>query len=98
MLEGKPQQAKSPITPAEGGRVKAVAWHGTHDVRVDQVPDPAIEQPTDAIVRVTSSGICGADLHLYEVLGPFIDAGDVLGPKPMGLAEEGGPEVTSIGP
>jgi threonine dehydrogenase-like Zn-dependent dehydrogenase len=53
--------------------MKAVAWHGTHDVRVDTVEDPAIEQPTDAIVRVTSTGICGSDLHLYEVLGAFID-------------------------
>ena len=49
--------------------MRAVAWHGTHDVRVDTVPDPVIEQPTDAIVRVTSTGICGSDLHLYEVLG-----------------------------
>ena len=48
--------------------MKAVTWHATHDVRVDTVEDPAIEQPTDAIVRVTSTGICGSDLHLYEVL------------------------------
>ena len=52
--------------------MKALAWHGTHDVRVDTIPDPTIEQPTDAIIRVTSCGICGSDLHLYEVLGPFI--------------------------
>ena len=49
--------------------MKAVTWHGKRDVRVDEVPDPAIEEPTDAIVRVTSTGICGSDLHLYEVLG-----------------------------
>src|SRR3954468_8479266 len=78
--------------------MKAVAWHGTHDVRVDTVPDPAIEQPTDAIIRVTSTGICGSDLHLYEVLGPFIDAGDILGHEPMGVVEEVGPEVTHIKP
>jgi len=53
--------------------MKAVAWHGAHDVRVDTVPDPAIEQPTDAIIRVTSSGICGSYLHLYEVLVPYLD-------------------------
>jgi threonine dehydrogenase-like Zn-dependent dehydrogenase len=78
--------------------MKAVAWHGNHDVRVDTVEDPTIEQPTDAIVRVTSSGICGSDLHLYEVLGAFIDAGDVLGHEPMGIVEEVGAEVTHIKP
>jgi threonine dehydrogenase-like Zn-dependent dehydrogenase len=78
--------------------VKAVAWHGTHDVRVDTVPDPTIQEPTDAIIRVTSSGICGSDLHLYEVLGPYIDAGDILGHEPMGVVEEVGAEVTHIAP
>ena len=53
--------------------MKALTWHGRRDVRVDTVADPTIEEPTDAIVRVTSSGICGSDLHLYEVLGPFLD-------------------------
>jgi len=76
--------------------MRAVAWHGNHDVRVDNVPDPGIEEPTDAIIRVTSSGICGSDLHLYEVLGPFIDAGDILGHEPMGIVEEVGSEVTHI--
>jgi threonine dehydrogenase-like Zn-dependent dehydrogenase len=78
--------------------MKAVAWHGKRDVRVDQVPDPAIEAPTDAIVRVTSSGICGSDLHLYEVMGPFIDEGDILGHEPMGVVEEVGSEVDQIEP
>jgi threonine dehydrogenase-like Zn-dependent dehydrogenase len=78
--------------------MKAVAWHGNHDVRVDTVPDPAIEHPTDAIIRVTSSGICGSDLHLYEVLGPFIDEGDILGHEPMGIVEEVGAEVSHIAP
>ena len=76
--------------------MRAVAWHGTRDVRVDNVPDPAIEQPTDAIVRVTSTGICGSDLHLYEVLGPYIVEGDILGHEPMGIVEETGPEVSHI--
>ena len=76
--------------------MKAVAWHGVHDVRVDEVPDPEIEQPTDAIIRVTSSGICGSDLHLYEVLGAFIDEGDILGHEPMGVVEELGAEVTNL--
>ncbi len=78
--------------------MKAVAWHGVHDVRVDTVPDPRIQEPTDAIIRVTSSGICGSDLHLYEVLGPYIDAGDILGHEPMGVVEEVGSDVTHIQP
>ena len=76
--------------------MKAVTWHGKRDVRVDNVPDPSIEQPTDAIVRITSTAICGSDLHLYEVLGPFLDEGDILGHEPMGIVEEVGAEVTSI--
>jgi threonine dehydrogenase-like Zn-dependent dehydrogenase len=78
--------------------VKAVTFHGKRDVRVDTVPDPSIQSPTDAIVRVTSSGICGSDLHLYEVMGPFIEEGDVLGHEPMGIVEEVGAEVTHIAP
>src|SRR3954468_862572 len=76
--------------------MKAVAWHGTHDVRVDTVPDPTIEHPTDAIIRVPSSGICGSDLHLYEVLGPFLGEGDILGHEPMGVVEEVGGEGTEL--
>ena len=78
--------------------MKAVTWHGMHDVRVDTHPDPAIEEPTDAIVRVTSTGICGSDLHLYEVLGAFIDEGDILGHEPMGIVEAVGSEVEHIAP
>ncbi len=76
----------------------AVTYHGKRDVRVDNVPDPGVEQPTDAVIRVTSSGICGSDLHLYEVLGPFISEGAILGHEPMGIVEEVGPEVTHIKP
>jgi threonine dehydrogenase-like Zn-dependent dehydrogenase len=78
--------------------MKALTWHGKRDVRVDTVPDPAIEQPTDAIVRITSTGICGSDLHLYEVLGPFLGEGDILGHEPMGIVEEVGGEVTGLRP
>jgi threonine dehydrogenase-like Zn-dependent dehydrogenase len=78
--------------------MKAVTWHGTHDVRVDTVPDPSIQDSTDAIVRVTATGICGSDLHLYEVLGAFIDPGDILGHEPMGVVEEVGAGVTHIQP
>jgi threonine dehydrogenase-like Zn-dependent dehydrogenase len=76
--------------------VRALTWHGTHDVRVDTVPDPTIEEPTDAIIRVTTTGLCGSDLHLYEVLGAFIDEGDILGHEPMGVVEAVGPEVKNI--
>lgn len=76
--------------------MKAVTFHGKRDVRVDKVPDPSIQQPNDAIVRITSSAICGSDLHLYEVLGMFIDEGDILGHEPMGIVEEVGPEVKHI--
>jgi threonine dehydrogenase-like Zn-dependent dehydrogenase len=78
--------------------MKAVTYHGKRDVRVDTVPDPTIEQPTDAIIRVTSSGICGSDLHLYEVMGAFMDEGDILGHEPMGIVEAVGPEVSQIAP
>jgi len=78
--------------------MKAVTWHGKRDIRVDTVPDPKIEDPTDAIVRITTTGICGSDLHLYEVLGPFLSEGDILGHEPMGIVEEVGPGVTEIHP
>jgi threonine dehydrogenase-like Zn-dependent dehydrogenase len=76
--------------------LKAVVWHGNEDVRVDEVSDPAVQEPTDAIIRVTSSGICGSDLHLYSVLGMFMEEGDVLGHEPMGIVEEVGAEVRDI--
>jgi threonine dehydrogenase-like Zn-dependent dehydrogenase len=78
--------------------MKAVVWHGKRDVRVDNVADPAIQAPTDAIVRITSSGICGSDLHLYEVLVPFMEEGDILGHEPMGIVEEVGSEVPDLSP
>lgn len=78
--------------------MKAVAWHGKQDVRVDDVPYPRIREPNDAVVRITTTNICDSDLHLYNVLGPYIDEGDILGHEPMGIAEEVGPEVTQIKP
>jgi threonine dehydrogenase-like Zn-dependent dehydrogenase len=76
--------------------MKALAWHGKRDVRCDTVPDPEIVEPTDAIVRVTTTAICGSDLHLYEVLGPFIREGMILGHEPMGIVEEVGSAVTEL--
>ncbi len=78
--------------------MRAVTWHGRRDVRVEDVPDPIIKEPTDAIIRVTSSGLCGSDLHLYEVMGPFLEPGDVLGHEPMGMVEEVGAAVSHISP
>jgi threonine dehydrogenase-like Zn-dependent dehydrogenase len=78
--------------------MKAVTWHGKRDVRVDNVPDPTILEPTDAIVQITSTAICGSDLHLYELFGPFLDEGDILGHEPMGIVVEVGSEVTKIKP
>ncbi|MFF3171052.1 zinc-dependent alcohol dehydrogenase [Streptomyces sp. NPDC057900] len=78
--------------------MRALTWQGKRDVRVETVPDPRIEDPTDIIVRITSTGICGSDLHLYEVLGPYLDPGDILGHEPMGIVEEVGPQVTSLAP
>ncbi|MFL5960209.1 MAG: alcohol dehydrogenase catalytic domain-containing protein [Gaiellaceae bacterium] len=76
--------------------MRAVAWHGKRDVRVENVPDPGIREPDDVVVRITSSGVCGSDLHLYEVMAPYLNAGDVLGHEPMGIVEEAGPEVTGV--
>ncbi|GGX95324.1 zinc-dependent alcohol dehydrogenase [Streptomyces fructofermentans] len=78
--------------------MKALVWHDRGDVRVDTVPDPSIRDQTDVIIKVTTSGLCGSDLHLYEVLGPFLDAGDILGHEPMGIVQEVGSEVRNVRP
>src|SRR5699024_6541577 len=78
--------------------MRAVTWQGTEHVSVETVPDPTIQQPTDALIRVTSTAICGSDLHLYEVLGPFMSPGDIIGHEPMGIVEEVGAEVRSVRP
>ena len=78
--------------------MKAVVWHGTEDVRVDSVPDPAIQEPTDAIVRITSTAICGSDLHLYGGKVIKMKEGDIIGHEPMGIVEEVGPRVSAIAP
>ena len=78
--------------------MRAVTWHGRADVRVDTVPDPTIQDPTDVVVEVTSSGICGSDLHLIEVMAPFMTVGDVMGHEPMGVVREVGREVSAVKP
>ena len=78
--------------------MRAVVWHGKRDVRVETVPDPILKEPTDAIIRVTTSGLCGSDLHLYEILAPFMAEGDILGHEPMGVVEEVGSAVINLAP
>lgn len=73
--------------------MKAVRWYGKRDIRVEDVPEPVIEEPTDAVIRVTSSGICGSDLHLYEVMSAFLEEGDILGHEPMGVVTEVGTQA-----
>ena len=76
--------------------MKALTWQGRRNVSVEEVPDPTIEEPTDAIVKITSTAICGSDLHLYELFGPFLDRGDVLGHEPMGVVVAVGADVTRL--
>ncbi|MGW0754495.1 alcohol dehydrogenase catalytic domain-containing protein [Streptomyces sp. NPDC002587] len=78
--------------------MRAVTWQGTRDVRVKSVADPAVKDPSDIVVKVTSTGICGSDLHLYNLLGAYLDPGDILGHEAMGLVEEVGPEVSALSP
>ncbi|NLS08670.1 alcohol dehydrogenase catalytic domain-containing protein [Nesterenkonia sp. MY13] len=73
--------------------MKAVTWQGPRKVSVETVPDPVIEKPNDAVVEITSTAICGSDLHLYEVLGPFMRPGDIVGHEPMGRVVEAGPDT-----
>jgi threonine dehydrogenase-like Zn-dependent dehydrogenase len=76
--------------------VKALTWQGNENVQVVEVDDPKIQEPTDAIIKVTSTAICGSDLHLYGVLGPYLTPGDVLGHEAMGFVQEVGSEVTNL--
>jgi threonine dehydrogenase-like Zn-dependent dehydrogenase len=76
--------------------VKAVTWQGQRDMRVEEVPDPTIQEPTDAIIRITSTGLCGSDLHLYDPLSPFMTPGDVVGHEPMGVVEAVGSGVSDL--
>lgn len=78
--------------------MRALTWQGTQTVSVEDCPDPRIIDPTDAIIRVTSTAICGSDLHLYKVLGPFLEPGDILGHEAMGIVAEVGSEVTGLRP
>ena len=76
--------------------MRALTWQGTHKVSVETVPDPTIQEPDDVIIQVTTTGLCGSDLHLYDPLGPFLHPGDVLGHEPMGTVVERGSAVTDL--
>jgi len=76
--------------------MKALCWHGANDVRVDNVPDPTIINPRDAIVKITSTAICGSDLHLYDGFIPTMQSGDILGHEFMGEVVELGSEVKNL--
>ncbi|SFS10246.1 Threonine dehydrogenase [Agrococcus baldri] len=78
--------------------MRALTWQSKRTVTVEDVPSPRIEQPSDVVIRVTSTAICGSDLHLYELFGPFLTKGDVLGHETMGIVEEVGSEVTRLTP
>ncbi|MDQ1590046.1 MAG: hypothetical protein QOG71_673 [Pyrinomonadaceae bacterium] len=76
--------------------MKALCWHGTGDVQVDTVPDPKILNPGDAIVKITSTAICGSDLHLFDGFMPTMEKGDILGHEPMGVVVEVGKAVKNL--
>src|SRR4051812_14770994 len=76
--------------------MRGVTWHGRREVRVEDVPGPKIQDPTDAMVRVTTTNICGSGLHLYEPLEAVMREGDILGHEPMGVVEEVGAEVGDL--
>jgi threonine dehydrogenase-like Zn-dependent dehydrogenase len=76
--------------------MKAVTWQGRRDMQVIEVPDPEIQEPTDAIIEITSTGLCGSDLHLYDPLTPFMEPGDIVGHEPMGVVREVGSAVSSL--
>ena len=76
--------------------MRAVTWQGPKDIRVEEVPDPKIEADGDIVIRVTSTGLCGSDLHLYEVLAPFMEPGDIVGHEPMGIVEARGGAIQHV--
>lgn len=76
--------------------MRALTWQATKSLAVVDAPEPRIQEPTDVVIRITSTAICGSDLHLYDVLGPFLAKGDILGHEPMGVVEEVGAEVRNL--
>lgn len=78
------------------GTMEAITWHGEQDVRVDEVPEPEIQESTDAIIEVTATAICGSDLHLYNGIMPGMEDGDIVGHEPIGEVVEVGRDVETL--
>ncbi|SCY80381.1 glutathione-independent formaldehyde dehydrogenase [Nitrosospira sp. Nl5] len=76
--------------------MRALTYHGSHDVRVDTVPDPILQEPDDIVLKITATAICGSDLHLYRGKMPELEDGDILGHEFMGVVVEAGSEVTKL--
>jgi threonine dehydrogenase-like Zn-dependent dehydrogenase len=76
--------------------MRALTWQGNEHVEVTDVPDPHLQEPNDVIIKVTSTAICGSDLHLYGVLGPYLKPGDILGHEAMGIVQETGADITHL--
>jgi len=76
--------------------MRALTYHSAHDVQVDTVPDPILQEPDDVILRITATAICGSDLHLYRGKVPAMKEGDILGHEFMGIVEDAGPGVTAL--
>ncbi|KAJ3363154.1 hypothetical protein GGF32_004725 [Allomyces javanicus] len=93
---GMPENTPKPA--ASGETMRAVVYHGTKDVRVDDVPKPAVTDPTDTIVKITTTTICGSDLHLYHSFIPEMKAGDIIGHEFVGIVESVGDQVTNVKP
>jgi threonine dehydrogenase-like Zn-dependent dehydrogenase len=94
-------EAKQAVTaqykPDPSGRtMHAVTWTGTKSITTVEVPKPTITDPDDVIVRITSSAICGSDLHLYLASMPGMKSGAIMGHEPMGIVEEVGPNVKNV--
>ena len=76
--------------------MRAVTWHGVGDIRVDTMPDPGIQDPRDAVVRITTSAICGTDLHFVRGTMPGMKPGTILGHEAVGIVEEVGKNVRKV--
>jgi threonine dehydrogenase-like Zn-dependent dehydrogenase len=92
----RPTAGWPPGLGVPAGGMKALTWQGKRKIEYADVPDPVIKESTDAIIEITSTGICGSDLHLYEVMGPYLEPGDVLGHEPMGIVVETGADVPNL--
>src|ERR1700710_1043184 len=87
---------RSPPSNVRGAQMKALVWQGKKDIRYETVPDPQIEQPRDAIIKMSCCAICGSDLHLFDGFMPGMESGDIMGHEFMGEVVEVGKENTVL--